>query len=113
MWLILWFGFPAIVVSVMHALGTARWSLIAGGALLSLTLILGMLGTVLGRSKVAEVLPMVDPSQRLALEEAGYREAWVPLQFGVGIALLGGIALGVGLGRTAEATPPPPKAPPA
>jgi hypothetical protein len=96
MYVVLLAGLIAIPLAIVHAAQPKRWSLAISGGFLVLVLASGAAGTLLGRMKVNQVLPLVAPDQVEALKEQGYKEASRPIVFAAIVVGIGAIPFAFG-----------------
>lgn len=96
MYVVLLAGLFALSMAIVHAAQPKTWSLVLAGSLLAVVLLAGAAGTLLGRSKVDEVLAVVSPEDREQIREAGYREASRPITFAAIVVALGAIPFAIG-----------------
>jgi class 3 adenylate cyclase len=95
MYVLVVIGLAAMVVGGWFAAGEERgrwpaWILVA------LCVVAGAGFTVQGRSLTDDAVMAVDPAMREQIIEQGYKEANRPLQFGIGLAIVGAVVAGVG-----------------
>lgn len=104
----------ALLLAMIGKVGGLRLAarIVSFGVLLGALLpaVVGALGWWSGRSKVDQAIAFVDPDQIDALRRVGYEEAFIPMQFGAGSALLlvlfAAIPLSVSLARGAPPSEP-------
>ena len=90
MYLLLFGLAPLVAVSgLLHLILASRNSFRQFCMCLALTLGVGVLTTVLYRSRVAGILPTAHPFERLHFAIAGYREANRPFELSLAIVLAG------------------------
>ncbi len=95
---ILLFGLPALGLATAHALAARKWSLIGSAIALVFVLVLGIGGTMLGRSRVDEALNYVaiNAENAARMRAQGYSESNRPIQLAGIVAALGGLFFTVG-----------------
>jgi hypothetical protein len=97
MYLLLFGLAPILAVSgLLHVILASRNSFVQLCICLALVLGVGTLATGLYRSRVASVLSLVRPDERLHLAIAGYREANRPFELSLAITLAGLLPYAIG-----------------